>query len=50
MNMLRGMVMQEEAWVDVAGAIGVRRAQDLVTMTNSGLEPDVPEPGSTEWQ
>ena len=50
MNLLRGVVMQEEAWVDIPGAIGVRRAQDLVTMTVRNLEPDVPEPGSTEWQ
>ena len=50
MNLLRGTVMQEEAWVDIPGAIGVRRAQDLVTMTAQGLEPDVPEPGSMEWQ
>lgn len=50
MNLLRGLVMQEDAWVDIPGAIGIRRAQDLVTMTGHGLEPDVPEPGSMEWQ
>jgi hypothetical protein len=50
MNLLRGMVMQEELWVDLPGAIGIRRAQDLVTFASYNLEPDVPERGSTEWQ
>ncbi len=43
MNLLRGIVMIEEAWVDLPGAIAVRRAQDLVTLANHGVEPPVPE-------
>jgi len=50
MTLLRGVVANEDAWVDLPGAIGVRRAQDLVTLSGYGLEPDVPEPGSPEWQ
>jgi DNA-directed RNA polymerase subunit RPC12/RpoP len=51
MNTLRAMVSDDDAWLDLPGALGVRRAQDLVMMTSHNLdEPDVPERGSLEWQ
>ena len=50
MNLMRGMIMQEELWVDLPGAIGIRRAQDLVTFSSYKDEPDLPERGSEEWQ
>ena len=49
-TLLLGHVMDEEAWTDLPNAIGIRRAQDLVTMASYRNEPDMPEPGSTEWQ
>jgi hypothetical protein len=48
-NKLRRIVIDEEAWLDVPGAIGIRRAQDIVTLAGHGREADVPEPGSMEW-
>lgn len=50
LTLMLGHVMDEEAWVDLPNAIGIRRAQDLVTMASYRNEPDVPEPSSTEWQ
>lgn len=49
MNLLRALVSDEDAWLDLPGALGVRRAQDLVTMAGYNIEHDVPEPGSVEW-
>jgi hypothetical protein len=48
LTLLRGLIMDEDAWVDLPGAIAVRRAQDLVTMANYGVEPPVPEDPS-QW-
>ena len=50
LTLMLGHVMDEAAWVDLPGAIGIRRAQDLVTMVSYRNEPDMPEPGSQEWQ
>lgn len=43
LTLMLGHVMDEEAWVDLPGAIAVRRAQDLVTRSNQDIEPPIPE-------
>jgi len=50
LNLLRKSVAEEELWIDLPNALGIRRAQDLVTMSSYQNESDVPERGSMEWQ
>lgn len=48
MNMLRGVVMEEEAWVDLPGAKEIRHAQDVIDLLDHGFEADLPE-DPQEW-
>jgi|SRR5579863_2924524 len=47
--LMLGHVMDDEAWIDLPGAIGLRRAQDLVNLVNKDVEPDLPD-NPLRWQ